>query len=146
MPGGLHGPPFFCRADKVARAGIPAMQLRGYVAMGEPQATTRAAFVFYWCRHHESNAGPTDYKSVALPTELRRPSESGAHTTNPFATVQQCIQGIITAFACATLGASADSNRNTHESTILRSAGSQARLGSRRRCPRYAAGPQHTYH
>ena len=25
-----------------------------------------------WCRHHESNAGPTDYKSVALPTELCR--------------------------------------------------------------------------
>ena len=25
-----------------------------------------------WCRHQESNSGPTDYKSVALPTELRR--------------------------------------------------------------------------
>ena len=25
-----------------------------------------------WCRHEESNHGPTDYKSVALPTELRR--------------------------------------------------------------------------
>ncbi len=25
-----------------------------------------------WCRHEESNPGPTDYKSVALPTELRR--------------------------------------------------------------------------
>jgi hypothetical protein len=26
----------------------------------------------YWCRHQESNPGPTDYKSVALPTELCR--------------------------------------------------------------------------
>ena len=25
-----------------------------------------------WCRHQESNPGPTDYKSVALPTELYR--------------------------------------------------------------------------
>ena len=27
---------------------------------------------FVWCRHQESNPGPTDYKSVALPTELYR--------------------------------------------------------------------------
>ena len=26
-----------------------------------------------WCRHTDSNRGPTDYKSVALPTELCRP-------------------------------------------------------------------------
>ena len=25
-----------------------------------------------WCRHQESNSGPTDYKSVALPIELSR--------------------------------------------------------------------------
>ena len=25
-----------------------------------------------WCRHQESNSGPTDYKSVALPAELYR--------------------------------------------------------------------------
>ena len=30
------------------------------------------AFDFKWCRHQESNPGPTDYKSVALPTELYR--------------------------------------------------------------------------
>ncbi len=28
--------------------------------------------LFKWCRHQESNPGPTDYKSVALPTELCR--------------------------------------------------------------------------
>ncbi len=27
-----------------------------------------------WCRNQESNSGPTDYKSVALPTELLRRS------------------------------------------------------------------------
>ena len=27
---------------------------------------------FYFCRRPESNGGPTDYESVALPTELRR--------------------------------------------------------------------------
>ncbi len=27
---------------------------------------------FIWCRHTDSNCGPTDYKSVALPTELCR--------------------------------------------------------------------------
>ena len=28
--------------------------------------------LFLWCRHQESNPGPTDYKSVALPAELYR--------------------------------------------------------------------------
>ena len=27
---------------------------------------------FYWCRREESNLRPTDYESVALPTELHR--------------------------------------------------------------------------
>ena len=32
---------------------------------------------FRWCRHQESNPGPTDYKSVALPTELCRLGPTG---------------------------------------------------------------------
>jgi magnesium chelatase family protein len=28
--------------------------------------------IFRWCRHHDSNTGPTDYKSVALPAVLCR--------------------------------------------------------------------------
>src|SRR5690606_6146599 len=32
-----------------------------------------------WCRHTDSNCGPTDYKSVALPTELCR--HGGVHFT-----------------------------------------------------------------
>ena len=31
-----------------------------------------ANLLIVWCRHQESNSGPTDYKSVALPTELCR--------------------------------------------------------------------------
>ncbi len=29
-------------------------------------------YTLRWCRHTDSNCGPTDYKSVALPTELCR--------------------------------------------------------------------------
>ncbi len=35
-----------------------------------------------WCRHTDSNCGPTDYKSVALPTELCR--HGGVHFTDFF--------------------------------------------------------------
>ena len=34
-----------------------------------------ACYLILWCRHEESNPGPTDYKSVALPTELYRHSQ-----------------------------------------------------------------------
>lgn len=34
-----------------------------------------------WCRHQESNPGPTDYKSVALPAELYR--RRGRHYSQP---------------------------------------------------------------
>ena len=39
----------------------------GYGPVYEP-----VTYCFVWCRHQESNSGPTDYKSVALPTELCR--------------------------------------------------------------------------
>ena len=45
------------------------------------KATHWVASLFIWCRHQESNSGPTDYKSVALPTELCR-LNSGARTRN----------------------------------------------------------------
>ena len=32
------------------------------------------SYCSYWCRLQESNPRPTDYKSVALPTELNRPT------------------------------------------------------------------------
>ncbi len=37
------------------------------------------SFINKWCRHQESNSGPTDYKSVALPTELCRHCIEVAH-------------------------------------------------------------------
>ena len=40
---------------------------------------------FIWCRNQESNSGPTDYKSVALPTELLRRS---AHFNEAFSITQ----------------------------------------------------------
>ena len=33
-----------------------------------------------WCRNQESNSGPTDYKSVALPTELLRLRAKGGYS------------------------------------------------------------------
>ena len=39
-----------------------------------------ASLCFLWCRHQESNSGPTDYKSVALPAELYR---RGVHYISP---------------------------------------------------------------
>ena len=33
---------------------------------------TQSLKLLKWCRHTDSNCGPTDYKSVALPTELCR--------------------------------------------------------------------------
>ena len=43
-----------------------------YVRQKKQRPASLQAFVFKWCRHQESNPGPTDYKSVALPTELYR--------------------------------------------------------------------------
>ena len=36
------------------------------------KACIAASLGSIWCRHQESNPGPTDYKSVALPAELYR--------------------------------------------------------------------------
>ena len=54
----------------------PALQARN--RYGNPPETKKAHLAvslsrcFVWCRHQESNSGPTDYKSVALPAELYR--------------------------------------------------------------------------
>ena len=36
------------------------------------KASLKSEAKYKWCRHTDSNCGPTDYKSVALPTELCR--------------------------------------------------------------------------
>ena len=53
-----HDPKTQQHRNEAARSGSPA----------------RATLInlYPWCRHQESNPGPTDYKSVALPTELCR--------------------------------------------------------------------------
>ena len=62
----------------------PAMcQTRGKTEKNPGATNSR---VMSWCRHQESNSGPTDYKSVALPAELYRqltgtPIKTGAHSS-----------------------------------------------------------------
>ena len=41
-------------------------QLRGFVD------SAGLRWILFWCREEESNLRPTDYESVALPTELSR--------------------------------------------------------------------------
>ena len=43
----------------------------GYLANKNKREPLRAPF-YIWCRQQESNPRPTDYKSVALPSELYR--------------------------------------------------------------------------
>ena len=48
------------QSDPFDRSGTP------------PQIFKALGFLLYWSRQQESNLRPTDYKSVALPTELCR--------------------------------------------------------------------------
>ena len=66
------------RAD-CRQQGMPRVARQGRPYDGVFSAHTKKAHLavslfrcFVWCRHQESNSGPTDYKSVALPTELYR--------------------------------------------------------------------------
>ena len=44
------------------------------IAALEPKSSvsTNSTMLALWCRNQESNPGPIDYKSIALPTELLR--------------------------------------------------------------------------
>ena len=44
------------------------------ITLAERRASQKNAYdsLYYWCRKEESNLRPTDYESVALPTELFR--------------------------------------------------------------------------
>src|SRR5690606_27545962 len=50
---------------------FPIHRNAGHGTPEKQKPVTRTGFLV-WCRHQESNSGPTDYKSVALPTELYR--------------------------------------------------------------------------
>ncbi len=61
----------------VVRGGFEPPKLARQIYSLIPLATREPHHLFdtsllEWCRHQESNSGPTDYKSVALPTELYR--------------------------------------------------------------------------
>ena len=64
---------------KLCPKTIMSSQIQNYflpsITTKAPQPNDYGAFRM-WCRHHESNAGPTDYKSVALPAELCRLTEA----------------------------------------------------------------------
>lgn len=51
---------------------LPRRCGRLVASIPKKKACITAGLCFYWCRHPDSNWGPTDYKSVALPTELCR--------------------------------------------------------------------------
>jgi hypothetical protein len=69
-------PSLFCvHGDSLARGSRQQRDVRGY--LGGYKLTLRAISIqnqyvayFEWCPHTDSNRGPTDYKSVALPAEL----------------------------------------------------------------------------
>src|SRR5579885_340517 len=42
-----------------------------------------SCWMLLWCRRADSNRGPTDYESVALPTELRRQGAAGMISLRP---------------------------------------------------------------
>ena len=56
-------------ADPINKS--PECQLISGRVTEKKKARHKTGFLI-WCRHQESNSGPTDYKSVALPTELYR--------------------------------------------------------------------------
>ena len=50
---------------------LPQVRIRA-LRLSAPSHLYQVPGACIWCRHEESNPGPTDYKSVALPTELCR--------------------------------------------------------------------------
>ena len=62
-------PTYYVRLSFVVK--LPFSGVRAvYIIITIKKASTRE--VFLWCRQRDSNSRPTDYKSVALPTELCR--------------------------------------------------------------------------
>ena len=74
-----------------------------------------------WCRHQESNPGPTDYKSVALPAELYR--QTGRHYSDCARRVNRSLP--------STCAASGDQRRSA-SSSRLRGVSSPAQKRPRR--------------
>ena len=56
---------------KILEESVTCMDFFGRIRQKNPEVNHFGVYI-NWCRHQESNSGPTDYKSVALPTELCR--------------------------------------------------------------------------
>ena len=63
-----------CRQQRMPRVARQGRPYDGVFSAHTKKAHLAVSLFrcFVWCRHQESNSGPTDYKSVALPTELYR--------------------------------------------------------------------------
>ena len=75
LPRETHG-----YADRIAAPdGAPAAPQHAAVSASRPSARSKIAprKGKSWCRRADSNRGPADYESAALPTELRRPGKVG---------------------------------------------------------------------
>ena len=64
----LRSPAFSARLSFVVK--LPCSGVRVVYSYHHKKTSAREAFL--WCRQRDSNSRPTDYKSVALPTELCR--------------------------------------------------------------------------
>src|SRR5437764_477555 len=58
-----------------ATAKHPRIRQRTRATVGDQELSRNddeqlALLIFIWCPHHDSNTGPSVYKTVALPTEL----------------------------------------------------------------------------
>ena len=60
------------QSDPFDRSGTPPRRTLFSVNVELMSTQLLTLILLRWCWHQESNPGPTDYKSVALPTELRQ--------------------------------------------------------------------------
>ena len=54
------------------RAAIETLVTTNMVTIAGEFKSNNFDYIDIWCRHTDSNRGPDDYKSTALPTALRR--------------------------------------------------------------------------
>src|SRR5207248_363485 len=93
--------------------------IRKTIEPTEPFSRFMAAMSFPWCRHSESNGGPTAYKAVALPTELCRRLAGAYLMTRSFVwPLAGGFGGSESASADATAGAEGAAARAAGDSTV----------------------------
>lgn len=55
------------------------MKIKSGSRMEKRRTSDLVLLFLFWCRHQESNSGPADYKSAALPVELRQQTIPQSH-------------------------------------------------------------------